>query len=199
MRKLKQLLPAMFFLLSAGFAFSQPIKFKKKVDAKQNGIPFIFSIVQDQKGIIWFTSPTKGLHRYDGKKIITYGHNNDNTNSLANNMALAVAADSAGHIWVGTLGSGIDRFDPETKKFTHHLHDPNNTNSPGSDSVFTITTDRSGNIWFGTKRTLDKYDSLTGKFTHYIIDELFNYVNTSESFPTINAIYEYKKGNLWIG
>jgi signal transduction histidine kinase/ligand-binding sensor domain-containing protein len=199
MKKYLLLLLVVSSLISTDLAFSQQIKFNKVLDGEKYGFANILSIAQDQKGFIWFTSVQKGLQRYDGKKITSYSHNNDNPNSLSSNLALAVAVDSSGNIWVGTLGTGLDRFDPETKKFTHFRHDPNDPTSLGSDTIFVITTDHSGTIWIGTTRTLDKFNPATGKFTHYIIDELFNIVNTSSEFISINAILEDREGNLWTG
>jgi len=187
------------FLFSTGIAFSQQPKFNRVLDEKINSLGFVYSIAQDQKGFIWFTSGRKGLQRYDGKKLTAFSHNSDNPNSLASNLAFAVSVDSSGQIWVGTLGFGVDRFDPETKKFTHFRHDPKDPASLGNDTVFTIITDRSGNIWIGTNRGLDKLEPATGKFTHYIIEELFSQAITSNDFPTINDICEDRKGNLWIG
>ena len=51
------------------------------------------SITQDQKGYLWFTGITKGVHRYDGKKLTTYSHNPDNSNSLASNIAIDLSAE----------------------------------------------------------------------------------------------------------
>jgi len=199
MKKYLQLLLVISSFISTGIVFSQQIKFNKVLDGEKNAFGYINSIVQDQKGYIWLTSYQKGLLRYDGKKVTTYSHNNDNPNSLASNSAAAVAVDSSGHIWVGTMGAGLDRFDPETKKFTHFRHDPNDPASLGSDTIFAITTDQSGTIWIGTTRTLDNFNPATGKFTHYIVDELYNIVNTSSAFVSINAILEDRNGDLWIG
>jgi signal transduction histidine kinase/ligand-binding sensor domain-containing protein len=199
MKKYIVLLPVVCSLLLTGITFSQQPKFNLVLDNKTYNLGFVYSITQDQKGLIWFTSVQKGLQRYDGKKLTAYSHNSENPNSLASNMATAVSVDSSGHIWVGTMGSGLDRFDPETKKFTHFRHEPGDPTSLGSDTLFAITTDRSGNTWIGTNRTIDKFNPATGKFTHYIIDELFNYVYTSEDIASINAIYEDRKGNLWVG
>ena len=199
MKKNILLLLVVCSLLTTGTTFSQQIKFNKVLDGVKYSFGAVFSIAQDQKGVIWFTSVQKGLQRYDGKKITTFSHNNDNPNSLSSNLAAVVTVDSSGHIWVGTMGSGLDRFDPETKKFTHFRHDPNDPASLGSDTIFSMITDRSGNLWIGTARTLDNFDLATGKFTHYIIDEFYNNVNNTNNFISINTIIEDRKGNIWTG
>ncbi|MBK6635712.1 MAG: hypothetical protein IPG38_16755 [Chitinophagaceae bacterium] len=139
------------------------------------------------------------MHRYDGKKITTFSHNNDDPNSLASNVALSVSADSSGYIWVGLGLTGLDRFDPATNKFTHFRHDPKDPSSLGNDSISAIITDRAGNTWLGTARGLDMYDNKTGRFIHYTINDKIKYANFQNDNFGINTIYEDKKGILWIG
>jgi signal transduction histidine kinase/ligand-binding sensor domain-containing protein len=198
MRKFKHLVLACQILFLTGYVFAQQVKFNKVIENKLNNFGVIFSLTQDRQGYIWFTSVQKGLHRYDGKKITTYSHDNDNPNSIANNLAFGVSADSSGYIWVSTQGFGLDRFDPATNKFTHFRHDPKNPSSLSNDTIFTITTDRTGNVWIGTIHGLDMYDNKTGRFIHYNIDEKLNNIKPLDNF-LITAIYEDKKGVLWIG
>ena len=196
MRKLKYILVAALFL--TGDVFAQQVKFNKVIESKVHNFGPILSLTQDRQGYIWFTSGQKGLHRYDGKKITTYSHDDDNPNSIASNLVFGASVDSAGFIWVGTAGPSLDRFDPATNKFTHFRHDPKDPSSIISDSVGIIITDRSGNTWIGTIHGLDMYDHKTGKFTHYNIDDRIKNTTASDNFG-INSIYEDKKGILWIG
>ncbi len=46
--------------------------------------------------------------------------------------------DKNGIVWIGTLGGGLDRFDPTTEKFTHFKNNPNNKNSLANDFVWMI-------------------------------------------------------------
>ncbi len=198
MKKLKHLLLSAQFLFLTGIAFSQQLNFNLVLDEKQYNFSGIFSLTQDPQGYIWFTSATKGLQRYDGKKVTSYRHNNDNLNSITNNLAIAVCADSLGFIWVGTGGYGLDRFDPATNKFTHFKHNPQNSASLGNDSIFYLMTDHTGNIWIASLRGVDMYDHKTGKFTRYAIDEKLTNSDPGENFG-VNTIYEDKKGVIWIG
>ncbi|HSN59359.1 MAG TPA: two-component regulator propeller domain-containing protein, partial [Ferruginibacter sp.] len=198
MRKLKLFLPVIQFVFFTGIVFSQSPKFNLALDERQHNFTAIYSLTQDQQGYIWFTSVAKGLQRYDGKKVVSYSHDNDNPNSISSNLALAVSADSAGYIWVGTGGFGVNRLDPATNKFAHFKHDPKDPASLGNDSVFNIITDRHGNIWIANVRGIDMYDHKTGKFTHYVIDEKLTNANPGDNY-TVNTIYEDKKGIIWIG
>ena len=44
-------------------------------------------------------------------------------------------------IWIGTSGRGLDRFDPETERFTHYRHDPADPQSLSHDYIWSIVED----------------------------------------------------------
>lgn len=82
----------------------------------------IKSIHTDHYGNIWAGSVRDGLIRVSQSKIKTYqdtylGHGN----GLSNPTVLTAYQDRySDHIWVGTDGEGINRFDPVTREFTHY-------------------------------------------------------------------------------
>jgi ligand-binding sensor domain-containing protein len=63
-----------------------------------------------------------------------------------------------GLIWAGTTGHGLNRFDPDTERFTHYRHDPANPRSLSNDTVVCICEDRTGTLWIGTTKGLDRFD-----------------------------------------
>ena len=64
----------------------------------------VYSIAQDQGGIIWFGT-NNGLSRYDGQSWINY----DINTGLLDNNVYAIAATPSGELWVGTK-SGVSRI-----------------------------------------------------------------------------------------
>ena len=88
MKKLRPILLACWLIFFTGISFAQKANFSLVVDGKKEGIVGSYSFCQDQKGYIWITSFVKGLIRYDGKKLISFSHNSDNPNSIANNQAI---------------------------------------------------------------------------------------------------------------
>ena len=71
---------------------------------------------------MWFTSGLKGLQRYDGSELKSYAHDPLNSNSLADNYVECLVIDPDNIFWLGTYGSGLDRFDQSTNMFTHFRH-----------------------------------------------------------------------------
>lgn len=64
----------------------------------------VYSIAQDQSGIIWFGT-NNGLSRYDGSSWITY----DTHIGLLDNNVYAIASTPSGELWVGTK-NGVSRI-----------------------------------------------------------------------------------------
>src|SRR5678815_1434031 len=100
----------------------------------------ITGIVQDKQGYMWFGSK-KGLYRYDGYNFISYKNDPLTLNSLGNNSLESLAVDSSGILWIGSFGSGLDRFDPTAEQFTHFRHDSTIAASLGNDTVTAILAD----------------------------------------------------------
>ena len=64
--------------------------------------------------------------------------------------------DSKGNIWIGTDGGGLNKFDPETGKFSYFEHNQNNPNSISNNSVRVIFEDKQEVLWIGTREGLNK-------------------------------------------
>ncbi len=176
--------------------FSSGQKVFYKIDFGGNAASGISCIQQDQLGYIWLTALGKGLLKYDGSKFISYTHNDKDTNSISNAKLETLFIDSSGILWIGTLGGGMDEFDPAANIFRHFRHHPNDAKSLSNDSVHAILRDHLGNLWIGTARGLDRYDNKTGKFIHY----MHSAKNTNSLSGThVRVLYEDKEGNLWVG
>jgi len=78
-------------------------------------------------------------------------------NGLVDNDVNAIAIDSQGNIWVGTMG-GVSKFDGTN--WTHYTR-TNTSNGLVCDSVWAIEIDSQGNKWFGTTGGISKFDGTT--------------------------------------
>jgi len=156
----------------------------------------VFSIVQDNKGFLWFGT-YNGLNRYDGYKLTLYETIEGDTTSISGNKIHAICKDDEGNLWIGTWDSGLNKFDPITEKFTRYLHKADNLSSISSNNIISLCCDKSGNIWVGTDNGgLNRFDTKNNKF--------FCFKNnpndpSSLSGNAIYSIFEDRNGTLWIG
>jgi two-component system, sensor histidine kinase ChiS len=120
---------------------------------------------------------------------------NDPT-SLSNNIVWSILEDSSGWLWIGTMGGGINRLNPERSGFSHLRHKPASSSDLSSDYILTLYEDSKGFIWIGTTQGLDKFDPRTQMIKHYRNnpDDI-----GSLSSNAIPAILEDTRGNLWFG
>jgi ligand-binding sensor domain-containing protein len=136
-------------ILSGDFVFCQQIKFNHVLGNGNNTDPFL-SIAQDKYGFMWFTRQSGGLQRYDGKNLKYYKNDPNNPNSLASNYGECLVIDSDNIFWIGTYGSGLDRFDQSSNTFTHFRHNDHDNSTLSNDTITALLSDRSGNLWVGT-------------------------------------------------
>ncbi|MBV8571970.1 MAG: response regulator [Acidobacteriaceae bacterium] len=155
----------------------------------------ITNIAQDNYGFLWLGT-SDGLYKYDGYSLTPYRHQPGNSNTVGDDLIIAIYEDRDGSLWIGTKAGGLDRLDPSRNTVTHFRHQPNNPKSLANDLVQCIYRDRSGNLWVGTFDGLDRLEPATGTFVHYRHDSLDN---GSLSGNDIICIYEDRRQNLWVG
>jgi ligand-binding sensor domain-containing protein/serine phosphatase RsbU (regulator of sigma subunit) len=174
----------------------------KNIPSDSNSLTdnFIFSIYENQSGVLYIETQSGTLHQYNPKSESFQVINKDDIN-LKGAKVSSVGAnllESSGIQWTGGLGSGtgLKRIDTKTGKTTIFNHDPANPSSLSDDKVYSVYRTRSRNLWVGTFNGLDKFDERTGKFIHYK-----NNPSDPNSLPNnrIWPIYEDSRGNLWIG
>ncbi len=116
---------AISFSLLLLYAFrvkAQQFVFNRVRLFEENVSVFITSMAQDAKGYMWFTGTS--LYRYDGYHVVTFKHDPNNPKSISASRLESIYIDRNDIIWLGTFGSGLDRFDPSTGIFTHYRNDP---------------------------------------------------------------------------
>ena len=138
------------------------------------------TVIQDSRGYIWVSS-FNGLMRFDGNTFDIY--DSDVIPELKSNGFSAIAEDTLGNLYFGTLTSGIVRYDGSS--FTIH-----NIDSSFSKSITSISVDSKSNIWVGTKNsglyTLDP----NNEHLNFIEEELL-------SSATISSVLESAAGEIW--
>lgn len=70
--------------------------------------------------------------------------------SVSHKTIMALCEDNLGNIWIGTMGTGLDRYNPKTNLFINFRHNALNPNSLADNDVLSLSVDRAGLIWAGS-------------------------------------------------
>ncbi|MGQ8338250.1 two-component regulator propeller domain-containing protein [Sunxiuqinia sp. A32] len=139
------------------YASEELVPFKQEVF----GNNFLYDIIEDSHGYIWFCRRYGGIYRYNPKndEVITYNKNN----GLSTNKIIASIEDKTGKVWFGTIDGGVNIYDPESDSFSILNMDdglPNNT-------IYGILEAANGDIWLSTNQGLSLYDFKGKTFRNY--------------------------------
>ena len=143
------------------------------------------NIIQDKNGKIWLAT-WNGIISFDEQANSKDSSFVNHTNKLGlrRYRTFTILEDRKGHIWFGTIGAGVYRYDGNS--FT------NFTKLDGliDDRVTCLYEDKAGNIWFGTTGGVSIYD-----------DSSFQNFTTADGLTDndINSIIEDRSGKFWFG
>ena len=155
----------------------------------------VLAIFEDRNHDIWAGSFFHGLFRYNPasdsfvqvRLIDSLGNDIKDLNTLNE--------DSAGNLWIGTNGSGICIYNPQsgaTKLLTYNLM--KTSGQILGNSIHSIYFDKSGCVWIGTSEAgLSRYNPKNNSF------EDFTLKNKRLSNNNIFSIAEDRAGNIWVG
>jgi signal transduction histidine kinase/ligand-binding sensor domain-containing protein len=74
------------------------------------------AIAKDEFGFIWFATED-GLNRFDGNTLKVFRHDPTKPDGLSDAFVVDLHVDHAGGLWVATVKSGLERYDPVTETF----------------------------------------------------------------------------------
>lgn len=159
----------------------------------------VSGIIEGRDSILWVGFNGSGFDKIDLKKnSVEHFYNiRNNKNSLIEDDVTAIFEDKLGKLWVGTGHLGLEHFDPVTRSFKHFIADPNNPGNADLNWIQAILETKKGDLLVGTNAGLEVFDRTSGALSP------FNpIVNEKKIFPkvfSINALYEDKEENLWVG
>jgi len=188
---------SLFWPVCNAAAQLQDVKFNRVSGSNGVVLGKITCITSDRYGAMWFTDQTnRCVTRFDGTIMTRYQYDRKNLNTQGGKYPECIVADSAGFLWIGYYGLGLDRFDPATNIYTHFGHSDNDPESLSSDTISAILIDHLGKFWVGTDQGLNLLDEKSGKFTRYRHNPTDS---LSLSHNKVRSLYEDKEGTLWVG
>ncbi|HBY87557.1 MAG TPA: GGDEF domain-containing protein, partial [Colwellia sp.] len=155
----------------------------------------IYSIIQDNQGLLWFGTAENGVMRYDSRKVTLFEFDSTSANGLSHNDAGNLMLDRNGRIWIGTWGGGANLYEPETGKFQQFINDPLRMDSISSNRIQSLFHDKDGGIWLGSyDHGLNRYLG-NNNFEHIKKDDA---VESGLSHNRIWDIEDNDGQSLWI-
>jgi hypothetical protein len=114
-------------------------------DSRQMGIRGVFA---DSKGNLWIADNGAGVFVYDGEKLVNFtkDHHLDEGNQAGNTLhrAFSIAEDTLGNMWIGTVYSGVWKYNPNTQEFINYTK----TDGVASENIWTIYKTKKGELLF---------------------------------------------------
>ena len=198
MSKLKKIVIYLFFLcLGMHSAFSEtPEQITFSYISINEGLSqsTVFSIDQDKRGNMWFAT-YDGVNKYDGYAFTVYQHNEDDPNSIANDISRIVKTDSQGRVWIGTR-DGLSRYDEEKDIFQNFFYEKNgkhlqvNGIEEISPELLLISTPE-GLIMFDIKESKFRDDSFSTAMHKTIASTLYRQDDQIYIGTSTDGLYTY--------
>lgn len=163
----------------------------------------VISIYQDAADRLWLGLDDGGLLVYDVKdgEKQRLQHDNQNLNSLSNNVIWDIQEDQSGRLLLAT-DQGINFIHPEELKaeesiFGKYQNDPYNDYSLASNFIIDLFVAKNGIIWVGTNDAgVSKLDPTFQLFTHYAVR---NSQADLLSHNVVWSICETDDKIIWVG
>ena len=153
-------------------------------------------VLVDKNDTIWMGT-TSGLYKLSSdynkpQKVISLRESmhKDVENKLVVDVIVSLYEDSKGHIWIGTDGAGLCRYDPNGGTFTWY----GNNDGLGQETIASILEDDNGDIWMGGNNGLSYMNIVDGTFKNFDMNDglLSNDFN-------FNSAYKDENGILYFG
>ena len=144
---------------------------------------YVWTLYEDRTRALWIGTHGGGLNKLDrtSGRFTAYRHDDRDSLSISNDMLTSITEDGEGALWIGTRG-GLNRFDPQTGRFTHFTTDDGLPDK----NVSCVLPDAAGTLWISTMDGLVRFEPATGKFYTYgvhdgLLGTLFHFDSCARS------------------
>jgi ligand-binding sensor domain-containing protein/signal transduction histidine kinase/CheY-like chemotaxis protein/AraC-like DNA-binding protein len=169
---------------------------KCDLEHAQEKIP-VNAIQEDSKHQLWLGTSFGIVHYdHDQQKANWYFNQQTDGKSISADVVFCIAIDQKDNLWAGTFKGGVNRFDINTKKFTHFVHAENNPATICSNDISSIFIDHSGRVWIGSRHEGITVMNADGKVLRQY-DQLS--ANNKKTQNIVFSIFQDKHQTIWIG
>lgn len=152
------------------------------------------TIFKDSQGFIWLGA-FDGLYRYDGYNFKAFRHDPSDSATLSNNSIYRIYEDRDGVIWIGTMWSGLNKYNRAKDNFRRYYPNPD-TSSSDVNGILSIYQDIAGVLWVSTPTGgLHQYIDSADNFLSYKYDTVDN--ESLKNF--VQCMFEDPKGYFLAG
>lgn len=134
---------------------------------------------------MWFAT-YDGVNKYDGYTFTVYQHDENDPNSIANDISRIVMTDSKGRVWIGTR-DGLSYYDEEKDKFQNFFLEKNGKHLQVN-GIVELSPER---LLISTLEGLTMFDIPTSRF----VDDIFG---TAMHKMVASALYRHDD-QIYIG
>jgi len=186
---LKRLVIILGLIIYCLVAYPQSYRFKHITSEEGLSTNFVTSIIQDDKGFMWFGTQ-EGLCKYDGYQITVFKSEPDNANTLSSSNILSLYHHSDNKIYVGTQNDGICIYDPYKSSFNRIPVKGTTENTLSDFQINCFLASLDNQIWIGTSNGFNLFNPVTLKNKKYFFP--------MEKTVEVNAFCIHNK-NLFVG
>ena len=173
----------------------------RKGDDSSIGSNQVLSLCEVTNGDLWIGTRGSGITVLDSRRHVKKHHKlkGSGASGLKNNdinIVDVIYEDREGTIWLGTLGSGLLRYDPTTDDFIQIPFGDGTKLGTNDSKIHSITQDATGLLWIGTEEGgLNCLDKKSGSFKYYMQQDDTDGISSNN----IRHVHVDRSGNLWIG
>ncbi|GAA4433204.1 two-component regulator propeller domain-containing protein [Ravibacter arvi] len=153
----------------------------------------VYGLFQDKTHSIWVGTYHKGISVVHDLVMPFHKIKADKPGQgLNSDVVSAVLEDSQQHLWIGTQGGGVNRYDPASGKYQYFT---TQNGTLASNHISGILEDAAGYIWISTYRGgLSRLDPKTGRVKAYRNNPADS---SSLSSDNISILIKDKRGRIW--
>lgn len=171
------------------------------------------ALIKENNGYIWVGTLGGGIDKMqytsEGRweKVANINQSDPKYKTLPSNEVIDMIQSKDGNIWVGMVGQGLVKLDPENSSIKTHKH--NNGESFDFDGIWALEEDDNGFIWIGTrKQGVYKFDPKSDAVTSFedqmnwqqsignnFVYDIYKDAHNSIWFSTSNGLHKYDQTN----